>query len=209
MDIISIVEKRLNYLDLSGADRSFGGSFYRKYFEGYIETTEINKKGHNSIVRVYADDYYYQDLTKHTQILLKFAYVLCIFATTAMFIWCSTRKIQSNTTWYVALTHAFIIAGIARMAVIVFFSYLPMKQKMTIYEYKSSVCDFNRTSIITAAFFGLSAFMTAFFALINPEKEPGMTLLTVAGLFLSGLIFLLMNQTEKKISYTKIKGAIE
>lgn len=179
---------------------------YHRFFEGYSEIAVPNANGRGyKIQRIYTGDTYRQDLTQSQRILLRLLYVTLFLGAAYLFVSSGIQPRASNATWYVSLPQAASIPFLFWI-VIVFITYLPAKQELTIYEYRSSSLALQRATLGAAISLGLIAFAMLIFVLVSRPDEPAIELLSAVKYLAGGLFALAMNQVEKRVNYRTIPG---
>ncbi len=174
---------------------------YHRFFEGYSEITvpKPNGKGY-TIQRIYTGDYHRQDLTKSQRIWLRVLYVVLFLGAAYLFVSSAILPLVSNATWYVALSQAISIP-LLFWVMIVFYSYLPAKQDLTIHEYRSSSLALQKATFGSAVSLGIAALATLIFVLLNLPDGPLTELICAVKYIAGGLLVYSINLIEKGLNY--------
>jgi hypothetical protein len=174
---------------------------YHRHFEDWSEYEEQQTNGKVRIRRVYTGAWYRQDLSDHHRILLKVLFSTLFVFAAALFIICSTQYVESNQSWYVAITQAGAIIGLVWMG-IGLFNYLTAKKSMTIAEYRSSSGTLRVGSIILAISFTAAMLMTLLFVLLQQnEIMLGREVMIAAGYMICAVAVFTVNRIERRIRY--------
>ncbi|MGM9537776.1 MAG: hypothetical protein ACI3VN_05540 [Candidatus Onthomonas sp.] len=121
-------------------------SAYGNFFEGYTEFNVLGKNGKEHIERVYTAPYYRQALQKKQRLAVRCGYLAALLLAAVCLISAGVQNLASNRAVYVTLPQAGCIFCLGWM-VIALMEYIPMHERLTIYEYKSSSRAFKRASL--------------------------------------------------------------
>lgn len=121
-------------------------SAYGNFFEGYTEFNVLGKNGKEHIERVYTAPYYRQALQKKQQIGVRCGYLAALVLAAACLVSAGVQNLAVNRVAYVTLPQAGCIFCLGWM-VIALVEYIPMHERLTIYEYKSSSRAVKRASL--------------------------------------------------------------
>jgi hypothetical protein len=182
---------------------------YHRHFEDWSEYEEQQTNGKVRIRRVYTGAWYRQDLSDQHRILLKVLFSTLFVFAAALFIICSTQYVESNQSWYVAITQAGAIIGLVWMG-IGLFNYLTAKKSMTVAKYRSSSGSLRVGSIIVAISFTAGMIMTLLFVLLQQnEIMLGREVMIAAGYMICAVAVFTVNRIERKIRYIETPNRIE
>ena len=166
------------------------GAFYRRYYEDFLEYNEIEADGKVVIRRVYQGTWYTADLDRRGRIRYKAAIAAAWILEVALFGVLIYYGTSLDARWYMAVAHFVAAAGILwNFAAVA--SCLLAPEKMTHYEYKTSVRDYRISSTLMASGFGVSA-VISFITALTPGNESRRLLLLLALGYLAaaGIMFL-------------------
>ena len=157
--------------------------------------------GKKRVRRTYTGDWYGQELPKARRILLRAAYVLITLGSMILFGFLATRMIDSNTAGYVAAAQMVSIVCFGWI-IIALISYLTVKAKMTVGEYKSTPKQLKSATMATTVALGLCALGTVAHSLFV-DMLPVKMLYALGYLVCAGMIFSI-NRIENSITYLKL-----
>ena len=176
---------------------------YHRYFEGYTESREPDTNGRERLRRIYAAEWYEQDLPKHLRVLVRLLYALLWLMMAAAVAAAGFLQRASGTRFYIVVPELATLCLLSWLGYVLLANYDFAPRRMTIHDYRSSSGSVIRFSLATAAAFLVDAVMT----LLEIILGGGNHLWAVAGLFLAGaLCGAGMHLVEKRIHYKQIEN---
>lgn len=162
-------EGKLDHLDKNkGFTRS---GFYHSYWRGWTEV-RVDRIGRPyKVERVYTAPWIRQDLSTRDYVLVRVLYGLLLVLSAVLFTFAMTRRVGSNSCWYVALfgmpaTIFFIITFW------IFIVYAKAPRKMTLWEHRVSAVYLRRAAPVLSALLAATALATGLYAALNPADQP-------------------------------------
>jgi hypothetical protein len=179
---------------------------YHRFFEGYSEVSvpKPDGKGYR-IQRIYTGDLYRQDLTKGRRFMLRGLYAVLFLCIMYLFVSAAILPLDSNSTWYVVLPQVASIPFLFWI-LIIFLSYLPASQDMTVDGYRSSSQALKKATLGSAICLAIAALVSLLFMVLNQPDEPLPEFFCVARYLAGGLLALFMNRLETRVNYVVIPG---
>lgn len=180
-------EGKLDHLDKNkGFTRS---GFYHAYWRGWTEVRvdRLGKPYH--VERVYTAPWIRQSLSNRDYVLIRLLYGLLLVLAAVLFCFAMTRRIGSNSCWYVAL---FGMPATILMIVTlwIYVIYAKAPRNMTLWEHRSSSVYLRRAALIFSILLAATALATGVYTARNPSDQPlahlrnaGLDLLSAAGVF--------------------------
>lgn len=178
---------------------------YHRFFEGYTERRETDQSGRARIRRVYAAEWYEQDLPKGKRVALRLLYALLWLLMAGAVALAGIRQGGSGTRFYIVIPELATLCLLSWLGYILLVNYDFAPRRMTLHDYKSSSVALKRASLCAAAAFLLDALMT----LLEIALGGGAHLWAVLGLFLLGMLCAAATHLiEKKIRYAEIENDV-
>lgn len=128
---------------------------YHRFFEDYTEKME-ERNGSYRIVRVYSGDYYQEDCSRKAQYRRRLFTAVMYVLAAGCYVFGTTRRLEVNTVWYVAVCQGFTLIGMFWF-LYPLFCYLTAKEKMTVREYRDASGILKTVSLAASACFGVTA----------------------------------------------------
>lgn len=209
-DIYGVRDRGMSHNDAEGKydiyDKNAGvtrSGFYHSYWRGWSEV-RVNRLGRPyTIERVYTAPWIRQDLSTRDYVLVRILYGLLIALAVALFSFAMTRRVGSNSCWYVAL---FGLPSTIIMTVNIwmYVSYAKAKRKMTLWEHRSTSSYLKYVSLVYSILLCLTSLSTVLYIILNPNDEPLRQLLNVGlDLLAAGCAFVVF-WLERKMKYVDI-----
>lgn len=184
-------------------DSAHHNTAYHNYFEGYTETRVVKPNGRGTkILRVYTGIYYTQDMTDRRWKLNRILFSALYLCSTVLFLLCASLNISSNKSWYVALPEILSFFGLFWMLYILV-NYMITPRSMTVGCYRSTSKPIIKSSRLTAAALGLSAFMQLVYMFQHIYENPLSGVLCSVGFFGSSATIFILGTLESHITYKK------
>ncbi len=209
-DIYGVRGKGNNLYDLENKsdiyDKNVGinrSGFYHSYFRGWTEVRVDRPGKPYTIERVYTAPWIRQDLSTRNYVLVRVLYGLLIALSLALFVFSMTRRVGSNSCWYVAL---FGLPSTILMFIVawMFVSYAKAPRKMTLYEHKSTSVYLKRICLVFFIALSATALSTVLYTILNPQDEPLKQLLNVLLDLIAAACSFIVFMLEKKMKYIDI-----
>lgn len=177
--------------------------FYHAYWRGWTEVRVDRIGKPYGIERVYTAPWIRQDLSTRNYVLVRILYGLLIALSIALFAFAMTRRVGSNSCWYVALFG--MPSAIIMFAVVwMFVSYAKAPRKMTLYEHKSTSVYLKRICLVFSIGLAATALSTVVYTILNLNDAPWHQLLNVLlDLLAAGSAFTVF-MLERKMKYVDI-----
>lgn len=194
-------EGKLDYLDKTkGVSRS---TFYHSYWRGWSEL-RVNRLGRPfTVERVYTAPWIRQDLSNRDYVLVRILYGLLIALSIVLFSFAMTRRVGSNTCWYVAL-FGMPTTIIMFVSVWMFVVYAKAKRQMTLWEHRCSSSYLKWTCLVYAIALCATAASTVVYIFLNISDEPWLQLMNVVLDLLAAACAFVVFRLERKMKYIDI-----
>ncbi|NBJ92866.1 hypothetical protein D5281_09700 [bacterium 1xD42-62] len=177
----------------------FHSKGYRRYFEGYSEYLVEKPNGRRKIERVYTGVYHKQELNHMQRIWIRTFYCISFGMSLLLFLFCATRNVPSNYSWYVATAEAVSTASLF-WTLCCLFHYMTAGENMTLYEYHCVDKLKKAVKWTSGALFGISVTTAIYILLHMKEDISGELACLVSALGASGMCMEIY-MAEKKIRY--------
>lgn len=199
-------EGKMDYLDKNvGVSRS---SFYHSYWRGWTEVRVDRPGKPYKIERVYTAPWIRQDVSTRDYVLYRLLYGVLLVLAVALFAFAMTRRVGSNSCWYVAL---FGLPATILMFVVfwVFVVYVKAPRKMTLWEHRSSSVYLRYTALVFSILLAATALATVVYIILNLEDQPIHQLLNVGLDLAAAASVFAVFWFEKKMKYADIPNDTE
>ena len=183
--------------------RLWHSRYYHRYFEGYTETRELDANGKERIRRVYAADWYSQNLPKGKRISVRFLYVVLFAIMVAAVVGAGILQGGTGTRFYIVIPELITLCLLSWLGYVLLVNYLFMPKKLTVHDYKASSLSLRIVTLPVAIAFASDALMAALdLALVGGAHGGG-----VIAMFLGGAVCaLVMRLVESRIHYDQIEN---
>ncbi len=183
--------------------RLWHSRYYHRYFEGYTETKKVDANGKERIRRVYAADWYSQNLPKGKRISVRFLYVVLFAIMVAAVVGAGILQGGTGTRFYIVIPELVTLCLLSWLGYVLLVNYLFMPVKLTVHEYKASSLSLRIVTLATAVAFATDALMAALDLALVGGARGGW----VIALFLAGAICAwAMRLVESRIHYNQIEN---
>lgn len=213
-DIYRLRGKNREYLPGDRTGESRGGdidtgfrhsSAYHAFFEGYTEREVLDEKGRKRIQRVYIAPWIVEDLTPARRHRVRLAAWALYLTAVAIYLWCMTRRVGSNGSYYVAAPGLLTVIPL----LLLFFALITFtvrKEKLTKYDYKSNTKKLKILSLSGTILMALTAAMVLLYFLLHMAERNWGELLGSVMLAVSTLCLLGLWRTVSKIPYKEVEN---
>lgn len=178
----------------------FHSKGYHRYFEGYSEYKVPLPNGKTRIERIYTGVYHRQNLDHSQRRWIHTTYCILWGIAAILFLYAVTRYVSSNTSWYVAITEAFSVAGLFWMLCNLF-NYITASTDMTINEFRS-VAGLKKSSRTSAVFLVLTAVTTLLYTILHPGNLTAEEVICMISLLLASASCLAVFLIENRLTYS-------
>lgn len=191
-------EGKLDHLDKNkGFTRS---GFYHSYWRGWTEVRVDLPGRPYKVERVYTAPWVRQDLPTRDYVLVRVLYGLLLALSVVLFSFAMTRRVGSNSCWYVAL-FGMPATILAIITIWIFVVYAKAPRKMTLWEHRVSSVYLRRAALVFSALLAATALATGFYAARNPADQPARQLLNALLDLLAAAGAFAVFRIEKKMKY--------
>lgn len=209
-DIYGVRDRGISHNDAEGKmdflDKNMGvtrSGFYHSYWRGWTEVRVDRPGMPYKVERVYTAPWIRQDLPAGKYVLVRVLYGVLLLLAAALFVFAMTRRVGSNSCWYVALfgMPATIVMLVALWMLV---AYAKAPREMTLWEHRSSSTYLRRTCLVYGVLLAATALSTCLYTALNPGDEPLRQLLN-AGLevLAAGCSFAVFHK-EKRMNYVDV-----
>ncbi|MBR1822188.1 MAG: hypothetical protein IJ769_11295 [Clostridia bacterium] len=176
---------------------------YHRYFEGYTEYKELDQNGKERIRRVYAADWYQQDLPKGKRIGVRLLYSLLFLMMVAAVVGAGILQGGAGTRFYIVIPELVTLCLLSWLGYVLLVNYLFMPKKLTVHEYKASSLTLRIVTLAAAVAFAADALMAALdLALVGGARGGWAIALFLAGAACAWV----MRLVESRIHYDQIEN---
>ena len=183
--------------------RLWHSRFYHRYFEGYTETKELDRNGKERIRRVYAADWYAQNLPKGRRVGVRLLYVALFAMMVATVIGAGILQGGTGTRFYIVIPELVTLCLLSWLGYVLLVNYLFMPAKLTVHEYKASSLSLRIVTLAAAIVFAFDALMAALdLALVGGERGGWVIVLFLGGAACAWA----MRLVESRIHYDQIEN---
>ena len=183
--------------------RLWHSRFYHRYFEGYNEYKELDANGKERIRRVYAADWYAQNLPKGKRIGVRLLYVALFLMMAAAVIGAGILQGGTGTRFYIVIPELITLCLLSWLGYVLLVNYLFMPKKLTVHEYKVSSLSLRIVTLAVAIAFAVDALMAALdLALVGGERGGWVIALFIGGAACAWV----MRLVESRIHYDQIEN---
>ena len=183
--------------------RLWHSRYYHRYFEGYTEIKELDANGKERIRRVYAADWYAQDLPKGKRIGVRLFYVALFAMMVATVIGAGVLQGGTGTRFYIVIPELVTLCLLSWLGYVLLVNYLFMSKKLTVHDYKASSLSLRIVTLAVAVAFAVDALMAALdLALVGGARGGWVIILFLAG---TGCAWV-MRLVESRIHYDQIEN---
>ena len=185
--------------------RLWHSRYYHRYFEGYTETRELDANGKERIRRVYAADWYTQNLTKGKRVGVRILYIALFVMMVAAVVGAGILQGGTGTRFYIVIPELITLCLLSWLGYVLLVNYLFMPKKLTVHEYKASSLSLRIVTLAVAIAFASDALMAALdLALVGGARGEG-----VIALFLVGAVCAwAMRLVESRIHYDQVENPV-
>jgi len=121
---------------------------YKRHFEGFTETVEVDPKGNKRRIRVYEGTLYEPEMSAKKQVIYRIMYALLWAFAAFLETISAIQRVPANVEWYGAVINALIVAGLLWNAVGMI-NYVIAPKKRTVGEYRSSTGHLLKSTVIS------------------------------------------------------------
>ena len=180
---------------------------FKKYSEGYefYQIPRGNGRSGTRTVSVYVGDYYSVPLSSSQWYGLRALYALLLLGSAALFLFCGTRRISFNLTWYAAILELPTIFLYLYLLVVLFY-YTIAPKKMTVYDYRTTSLRLQKFCLFLMAILLADTAAAVLHMCFNGFAEASSTLLSAGGFLISAVLIDVINRVEKTLPYEKEKS---
>ena len=183
--------------------RLWHSRFYHRYFEGYNEYKELDANGKERIRRVYAADWYAQNMPKGKRIGVRLLYVALFLMMAAAVIGAGILQGGTGTRFYIVIPELITLCLLSWLGYVLLVNYLFMPKKLTVHEYKVSSLSLRIVTLAVAIAFAVDALMAALdLALVGGERGGWVIALFIGGAACAWV----MRLVESRIHYDQIEN---
>lgn len=195
------ISDSLRQHDVSGKPRQSRTSrAYARHFEGYVETSVVRPNGKIKIERIYAGDYYCQDLKMWQRVLLRVGYILLLTMAVLLYFGNGTYNLYCNQVWYVT-AFQFVTMGCLIWTLYSLAEYVFSIGQLTVGEYKSVTVKLHKAPYFAAVGVILTMFASGCCFLLVPAEQPENWLYFLLGYAAAGIMLALIPTIDKCIRY--------